>query len=122
MVPCVIQLQGKKELGCRIQLGPSLACQPKAPTSECLLPSFLKKGQKLCCPKGAPDKDQMRRDQVSRSLLGHIYLWFNQHEDLKKLTCPTQQPSRGKHKYHDLLVFTVPTASGLVFSNVQSIF
>ena len=23
------------------QLGPSLACQPKAPTSECLLPSFF---------------------------------------------------------------------------------
>ena len=38
------------------------------------LSCIMKKGQKLWCPKGAPDKDQMRRDQVSRSLLGHIYL------------------------------------------------
>ena len=40
LVPCSIQLEGKKELDSEIQLGPSLACQPKAPTSECLLPSF----------------------------------------------------------------------------------
>ena len=28
-----------QELDCEVQLGPSLACPPKAPTSECLLPS-----------------------------------------------------------------------------------
>ena len=31
----------EKELDRESQLGPSLACQPKAPTSECLLPSFF---------------------------------------------------------------------------------
>ena len=31
----------KKELDREIQLGPSLACQPNAPTSECLLPSLF---------------------------------------------------------------------------------
>ena len=30
----------EKELDREFQLGPSLACQPKAPTSECLLPSI----------------------------------------------------------------------------------
>ena len=29
---------------------------------------------KLCAYEGARDKDQIRRDQVSRGLLGHIYL------------------------------------------------
>ena len=40
LVPCSILLQGEKELDCKTQLGPSLACQPKAPTSECLFPSL----------------------------------------------------------------------------------
>ena len=29
---------------------------------------------KLCAYEGARDEDQIRRDQVSRGLLGHIYL------------------------------------------------
>ena len=40
LIPCYFLLLGKKELYSEYQLGPSLACQPKAPTSECLLPSF----------------------------------------------------------------------------------
>ena len=46
----ILRPEKNKEKGCRtldtgkvhkrgIMLGPSLACQPKAPTSECLLPS-----------------------------------------------------------------------------------
>ena len=33
--------RGLKGLDVEFQLGLSLACQPKAPTSECLLPSVL---------------------------------------------------------------------------------
>jgi len=46
---------------------------------------------KLCVYEGARVKDQMRQDQVSRDLLGHIYLQLNQLENLKKLTCPSKQ-------------------------------
>ena len=40
LVPSGIHLQEEKELGSEYQLGPSLACQPKTPTSECLFPSL----------------------------------------------------------------------------------
>ena len=39
-VSCIF-LWRDQELKLEFQLGPSLACPPKAPTSECLLPSFL---------------------------------------------------------------------------------
>ena len=38
-VSCIF-LWRDQELKLEFQLGPSLACQPKAPTSECLLPSL----------------------------------------------------------------------------------
>ena len=39
---------------------------------------------KLCVYEGARDKDEMRQDQVSRDLLGHVYLHFNSLCNLKK--------------------------------------
>ena len=41
LIPCCFLLLWRKELDREDQLGPSLACQPKAPTSECLLPSYF---------------------------------------------------------------------------------
>ena len=51
----------------------------------------------LCVYEGARDEDEMRRDQVSRDLLCHVYLQFNFLWNLKKLTCPNAY--RGYQEY-----------------------
>ena len=41
LIPCCFLLPRKKKLDRESQLGPSLACQSTAPTSECLLPRLI---------------------------------------------------------------------------------